>query len=182
MQIPPHYTLLYDSQTIAKANAALAYEINNWASVEYSRSAKQILMIAPMRGSLYFAADLSRALDYSAEIRSVSVSSYVTNQNAAALQIEQWKFSLADRLVVIVDEICDSGRTLSQLNTLANSSAAFLVKTVALVVREHAALSFRPDLAGLTFKGSEWLVGYGMDDNDNFRNLPQIYTINAKKC
>jgi len=93
--------------------------------------------------------------------------------------VKDLDIDLADRDVIIVEDIIDSGLTLNYLrrNLLARNPAS--LEVCALLVREN----HRVDAAILRYEGfrvpSDFLVGYGLDVNERFRNLPDIRVVTA---
>ena len=82
-----------------------------------------------------------------------------------------------DRRVLIVDDICDSGRTLKAIHESLLSRGAKEVMAAVLVQRTSTEPTFGPRWVGFTYDGPEWFVGYGMDDGGGWRNLPDIYLV-----
>lgn len=81
------------------------------------------------------------------------------------------------RVVLVVDDVCDSGRTLEALERDLMERGAREVRTVVLIRRLLDRPSFVPCWIGFEYKGPEWFVGYGMDDGQRWRNLPAVHII-----
>lgn len=134
------------------------------------------LLIGVLKGAFMFMSDLSRAIDLPVEFDFMAVSSYgnSTRSSGVVRIVKDLDIDLADRDVIIVEDIIDSGLTLNYLrrNLLARNPASLQV--CALLVREN----HRVDEAILRYEGfrvpSDFLVGYGLDVNERFRNLPDI--------
>lgn len=141
---------------------------------------EDVLVIPVMRGGIYFFADLTRAIDLSIEVAPGRARAYDDGKNASArkeLSINLDGVSVAGRNVLLVDDICDSGRTLEKLVAYLYSQGADSVKSAVLIHRKTPDNVFTPDWIGFTYSGPEWFVGYGMDDKGRFSNLPEIFTI-----
>ena len=134
------------------------------------------LLIGVLKGAFMFMSDLSRAIDLPVEFDFMAVSSYgnSTRSSGVVRIVKDLDIDLADRDVIIVEDIIDSGLTLNYLrrNLLARNPASLQV--CALLVREN----HRVDEAILRYEGfrvpSDFLVGYGLDVNERFRNLRDI--------
>ena len=139
------------------------------------------LLIGVLKGAFMFMSDLSRAIDLPVEFDFMAVSSYgnSTRSSGVVRIVKDLDIDLADRDVIIVEDIIDSGLTLSYLrrNLLARNPAS--LEVCALLVREN----HRVDEAILRYEGfrvpSDFLVGYGLDVNERFRNLPDIRVVTA---
>ena len=140
-----------------------------------------MVAIPVLRGGVYFFADLSRQISSSIEIAPVRTSAYDAGTNTARQEVTVDQFAdpvqIKGRVVLVVDDVCDSGRTLEQLERSLVERGAREVRTVVLVRRLLPRPTFVPCWVGLEYSGPEWFVGYGMDDNERYRNLPAVYTI-----
>ena len=139
------------------------------------------LLVGVLKGAFMFMSDLSRAIDLPVEFDFMAVSSYghSTRSSGVVRIVKDLDIDLADRDVIIVEDIIDSGLTLNYLrrNLLARNPAS--LEVCALLVREN----HRVDAAILRYEGfrvpSDFLVGYGLDVNERFRNLPDIRVVTA---
>ena len=134
------------------------------------------LLVGVLKGAFMFMSDLARAIDLPVEFDFMAVSSYghSTRSSGVVRIVKDLDLDLADRDVIIVEDIIDSGLTLNYLrrNLLARNPAS--LEVCALLVREN----HRMDGSILRYEGfrvpSDFLVGYGLDVNERFRNLPDI--------
>ena len=137
------------------------------------------LLVGVLKGAFMFMSDLARAVDLPVEFDFMAVSSYghSTRSSGVVRIVKDLDLDLADRDVIIVEDIIDSGLTLNYLrrNLLARNPAS--LEVCALLVREN----HRMDGSILRYEGfrvpSEFLVGYGLDVNERFRNLPDIRVV-----
>ena len=177
---PSNFKLLYSESDIAQAVKRLGSEITTWAHDTWEDSHTDLLAIPILRGGLFFFADLVREIRQSVEIAPARTWAYEEKANAlqktkVAVNIES--VPAKGRNILLVDDICDSGRTLKALKESLLEAGARMVKSAALVKRELEGAACKPDWTGFAYEGPEWLVGYGMDDCDRWRNLPSIYII-----
>ena len=135
------------------------------------------LLIGVLKGAAMFMTDLSRSIALPLEIDFMAVSSYgnATRTSGVVRIVKDLDIDLTGRDVLIVEDIVDSGLTLSYLRkTLAARNPASL-EVCALLVRESA---LRVDLASLRYVGflipGDFVVGYGLDVGERWRGLPDV--------
>jgi hypoxanthine phosphoribosyltransferase len=163
---------LFSAEQIAERVEALAGEIA-------ASAPRNLVVVAILKGSFIFSADLIRALyrqGLEPEIDFVFLASYgegtVTGGEVSILR--DIETNLAGRDVVIVDDILDSGRTLHFAKTLVESRGATRVKTCVLLDKQvPRAAPIEPDFLGFRCP-SVFVVGYGMDLAHRYRELPFI--------
>ena len=143
----------------------------------YSEQRRDPLLVGVLKGAFVFMADLVRAIPIGVEVDFMAVSSYgsATRTSGVVRIVKDLDLDLTDRHVVLVEDIIDSGLTLAYLRkTLAQRGAASL-EVCALLVRDA---TLRVDPASLRYIGfripGEWVVGYGLDVAQRWRNLPDV--------
>ena len=134
------------------------------------------LLVGVLKGAFMFMADLSRSIDLPVEFDFMAVSSYgsATRTSGVVRIVKDLDIDLTGRRVLIVEDIVDSGLTLSYLrkNLLARGPASLDV--CALLVKEGLQRN-DPDLKYTGFKiPPVFVVGYGLDSAERYRNLPYI--------
>ncbi len=168
----PTITPLFSAAQIAARVDALASEIA--ASTPHDP-----VIIAILKGSFIFAADLIRALHREGlkpEIDFIFLASYGagTVSGGAVEILRDVETDLAGREVVIVDDILDSGRTLAFAKALLEGRGARSVKTCILIDKQvPRAAAIVPDFLGFRCQ-PVFVVGYGMDLAHRYRELPFI--------
>ncbi|RMG39455.1 MAG: hypothetical protein D6719_13230 [Candidatus Dadabacteria bacterium] len=180
MQVPSNFKPLYSRDEIERAVKKIASEITLWAEEVWEKSQTDILAIPILRGGLFFYADIVRCVQHSVGMAPARSWGYELNKNN--VKRDTVEMNLDDvpargRNVLLVDDICDSGRTLKALTRGLLEIGALEVKTAVIVRRAIPEPEHIPDWTGFEYEGTEWLVGYGMDDSDRWRNLPDIYVI-----
>lgn len=178
--IPDNFRLIYSQEQIEAAVARLGSEITTWATEVWEDSHTDILTIPILRGGIFFFADLVREIGTSVEIEAARSWAYEAGVNA--VQRKEVKLNLdtvpaKGRAILLVDDICDSGNTLAALTKAFNDAGAREVRSAVLIQRKLADAAAEPTWAGFIYEGSEWFVGYGMEDRDRWRNLPSIHII-----
>lgn len=157
---------------IDKAITRLADEINN----DYA--GRKPLFIAILNGSFMFAADLFKAITIEAEICFIKLASYKgtksTGQVITAIGLD---IDVHDRHLIILEDIVDTGKTLSQfLPQLQHQHPASLELVVLL--HKPEATQFPVGIRYLGFSiPNKFVVGYGLDYGGYGRNLPEIYRL-----
>ena len=134
-----------------------------------------LTVIAVMTGSLVLFADLIRRLSMPQRVGVVQASSYRGGTQSGELSIDAGMLiDVRDREVLLVDDIFDTGQTLDRLTSELRSLGAKTVKTAVLLhkQREHS-VEMRPDFVAFEIP-DEFVVGYGLDYLDMYRNLPYL--------
>jgi hypoxanthine phosphoribosyltransferase len=134
------------------------------------------LLVGVLKGAFVFMSDLARAIDLPVEFDFMAVASYgsATRTSGVVRIVKDLDLDLTGRHVLVVEDIVDSGLTLAFLrrNLLARNPATLQV--CALLVKEGLQRS-DPDLAYTGFRiPPDFVVGYGLDAAEKYRNLPYI--------
>jgi hypoxanthine phosphoribosyltransferase len=163
---------LFDADAIASRNQALAQEIK-------AAALDRLLVIAVLKGSFIFAADLIRALHgagLAPEVEFVSLSSYRegTVSSGSVAILHDVESDVRGRNVLLVDDILQSGRTLAYAKDLFAARGASRVLTCVLLEKPgKRAVSLDADFVGFVCP-DVFVVGYGMDVAHAFRQLPFV--------
>lgn len=180
--LPPHLDEIYPRPAIDDRLDALACTVDAWANEAQANSGSTLLTVCILRGGVFFFSDLLQRLVTSVEPAFCRAWSYTKGMNGACeenLRLDWHGTKLAGRDVLLVDNICDSGRTLAVAWAQAVEAGARSVRSITLVQRARADAVHSPTLAGFVYQGPEWLVGYGLRDGEARSNLPSVYRIVA---
>jgi hypoxanthine phosphoribosyltransferase len=135
-----------------------------------------LTIVGVLTGCLVFLADLIRRLDLPLRIALVQASSYrgaTTTPGQLHVQDELLP-DLKGRHILLVDDILDTGRTLKHMVKHLESLGTASVRTAVLLRKEgRQEVEIEPDFVGFTIP-NEFVVGYGLDYDDEYRNLPFI--------
>jgi hypoxanthine phosphoribosyltransferase len=175
--IPPHFTMIFSPEQISLRTEELGRAISPWA-VEVSQTTGQdVVAVAVLRGGIFFFADLVRAISTSVEVAPVKTVGYdpKNNKGLDTVSVIADSLEVKGRHILLVDDICDSGRTFERLVPLLLERGAEEVRSTVLVRKILPHKTFLPDWVGFEFTGDDWLVGFGMDDKERWRNLPAVY-------
>lgn len=178
--IPSHFSPKFSRSQIQAAVDRLGAEITEWALEVWRSSHSDVVAIPILRGGLFFFADLVRAIETSVYIAPAQTWGYVPAANA--VQSDQVRVNIENvpakgRSILLVDDICDSGKTLEALKAALLEKGATSVKSAVLIRRVLEKQHATPDWVGFEYHGDEWFVGYGMEDSDRWRNLPDVHII-----
>jgi hypoxanthine phosphoribosyltransferase len=135
------------------------------------------LLIGVLKGAFVFMADLARAVELPVEFDFMAVSSYgsATRTSGVVRIIKDLEIDLSDRDVILVEDIVDSGLTLGYLRRNLNARGPRSVEICALLVKEGLQ-RVEQDLRYVGFHiPPEFVVGYGLDVDERYRNLPGIH-------
>ena len=162
--------VLFTEEQIAKRVRELGKEI----SADYQ--GKTVHLICVLKGAYTFLADLARAIEVPVTLDFLAVSSYGKDKTSSG-EVQLTKdldVSLAGRDVIVVEDIADTGLTLNYLLNMLRSREPATLKVVAFLSKP----SRRECDVAVDYIGFEvpdcFVVGYGLDDNQRFRELPYI--------
>ena len=141
-----------------------------------------LVLVAVLKGAVMFMTDLSRALTVPVQMEFMAVSSYgsATSSSGVVRILKDLDRDIAGRHVLIVEDIIDSGLTLSWLlRNLASRNPASL--EVVTLLRKPDAIKVDVNVANVGFDiPNEFVVGYGLDYAERYRDLPYIATLRAE--
>lgn len=186
--LPQHLKCLYSAEQIEQRTVALGAEISTWTQQVWDASHTDVLTIPVLRGGIFFYADLVRQIANSVEIapartwayEQVAAEGSSKPNELSTVGVDIASVPARGRAVLVIDDICDSGRSLAFLAKELQAAGAREVRTAVLIRRELPDQKYTPDWVGFTYSGTEWLVGYGMDDSERWRNLPGVYVITQR--
>ena len=137
---------------------------------------RPLLLVGVLRGALVFLSDLARCFPIPLEYDLISVSSYENGTAPGAVRlVKDLEKPIEGRDVLLVEDIIDTGHTIEYLRRsfIARKPASFRVCTlVDKVARREIATNI--DYTGFALEEDEFIVGYGMDYAELYRNLPYI--------
>jgi hypoxanthine phosphoribosyltransferase len=170
--------VLISQKQIAARVAELAAQIT--ADHSGDRAGPSEITIVPiLTGALIFCGDLMRHLPLKMQINLITVSSYpgASIQTQGSQVISQHLGDIRGRQVLLVDDILDSGGTIRLVVDVLKSLGAATVKVCVLLRKDRpAAKDVKVDYVGFEIP-DEFVVGYGLDYNNYYRNLPDIVTL-----
>lgn len=144
---------------------------------DYSDSGKKLLLLCILKGSVVFMGELMKKITVPVEIDFMKVSSYgsgTVSSGRLNILLDLDRGDMADLDVLVVEDIIDSGKTLSYLVKYLQLKGANSVRTCTMLDKPaRREVSFEPDYVGCTIP-DEFVVGFGLDYDEKYRNLPYI--------
>ena len=169
----PIQRIVYTPEQIAARVREMGREIT-----DYYPQNESILMLGLLKGSFIFMADLVREIARPCQVDFLIASSYGsgTVSSGEVKLLYDTEVAMEDRHVLLVEDIIDSGTTLKRLLPLLESRGPRSIELVTLLHKRIASLVREPRWVGFDCP-REFLVGYGLDHSEDFRNLPFIASL-----
>lgn len=164
--------LVYSQEEITAAVQRVADQISR----DYE--GQKLLLVVVLKGAFIFAADLARMLRLPVEIDFTQLASYSGIESSGRVKITMdLECVVADRNILVVEDIIDTGITLDYLlRNLAGRGPKSLKVCTLIDKRERRRIDVKVDYAGIVCNGG-FLVGYGLDLDENGRELEAIYEV-----
>ena len=166
---------LYDKATLHRGVATMA------AKIEKVYEGRQLTIVGVLTGSVVLLADLIRAIEQPMRVGVIQASSYrgATTERGDLVINSELMLDISGRDVLLVDDIFDTGRTLERLMRLVNERGARSVRSAVLMTKSGCSqVSLRPDFQVFEIP-DEFVVGYGLDHLDRYRNLPYVAVLES---
>ena len=159
----------------------LAHRVKQLAG-EISRDydGKDVLLVGVLKGAVFFLSDLMRQLEVECEVDFMAVSSYGSSTESSGVVriLKDLDTPIDDRHVLVVEDIVDSGLTLKYLlRTLAARNPASLEVVALLEKPERRKVDLQIRYTGFEIP-NRFVIGYGLDHGERFRNLPYVAALN----
>ena len=165
--------VLVSEEELDQTVTRLAEEINR----DYCRPDKRLVLLCILKGSIVFMGDLMKKLTVPVEIDCMKVSSYgsgTTTTGTVHIHLDLVRPDLPECDVLIIEDIIDSGVTLSYLTKYLINKGAHSVKTCTLLDKpSRRKVDYVPDYCGTEIP-DEFVVGYGLDYDERYRALPYV--------
>lgn len=157
-------------------------EMADRVAQRYADGEDDLVLVGVLKGAVFFMTDFARALDRPAQLEFMAVSSYgnSTSSSGVVRILKDLDRDIEGRDVLIVEDIIDSGLTLSWLiKNLRNRNPRSL--EVITLLRKPDALRARIDIADVGFDiPNEFVIGYGLDYAERYRDLPYVGTLHPR--
>jgi len=157
-----------------EALQAKVCELGAQISADYRN--KNLMMVSVLKGSVVFMSDLMRAIDIPVRVDFMHVSSYGTGVKTSGVVkiLKDLDIPIEGYDLLIVEDILDSGMTLGYLREILRKRNPCSIRIATLLDKpERRQVDIRPDYAGFVIP-DEFVVGYGLDYNERYRNLPYV--------
>ena len=161
--------LLISNNKLQSAIKLFANELNT----HYEN--KEVIIIAILKGAVLFLQDLHDHLDFKNNIEYVDISSY-KGKKRGEIKSLPFEINIQNQNILIIDDICDTGNTLSYITDLINKNNPKSVRTSVLLKKKINNTIFIPD-DYLFLIPNKFVVLYGLDFNNKYRFLKEIYSL-----
>ena len=165
--------ILVDEQTIDKIVSRIAAEIDR----DYAGEDKHLILVCILKGSIVFMGDLMKKITVPVEIDCMKASSYgsgTVTTGTINIHLDLIRPDLDKCDLLIIEDIIDSGVTLSYLTKYLLGKGARSVRTCTLLDKpSRRKVDFTPDYCGLQIP-DEFVIGYGLDYDEKYRALPYV--------
>lgn len=164
--------LVYSPSQIAASVGTLARRIGQ----DYA--GEEVVLVVVLKGALFFAADLARQIGLPLSMEFVKLKSYSgTSSTGTVVITKDIDGPIAGKHVLVVEDIVDTGLTLQFLLDHLNDQGARSVKVCTLLDKSgRRQVEVAPDYVGISCE-NRFLVGYGLDFDERYRELPAIYEL-----
>lgn len=149
-------------------------ELGGKITADYKNS--NLMLVTVLKGAVVFLADLMRQIDVPAEIDFMVVSSYGSGVKSSGVVkiVKDLDVPLAGKDILIVEDILDSGLTLSYIKELLESRGPRSIRIATLLDKSsRRKVDLQADYIGFSVP-DEFVIGYGLDYDEKYRNLPYI--------
>jgi hypoxanthine phosphoribosyltransferase len=168
--------VLVDETEINMTVKRIAAEIDSYYG-DAVASGKKLLLLGILKGSVVFMGDLMKHITIPVEIDFMKVSSYgrsTKSSGSVHIMLDLFRGDLPETDILIIEDIIDSGRTLSYLSEYLLLKGAHSVRTCTLLDKpQRREVDFNADHVGIIIP-DEYVVGYGLDYAERYRTLPYI--------
>lgn len=143
---------------------------------------KKLIMICVLTGAMVFFADLIRKIDIPLEVDTIVASSYgagMTTSGSVRIS-KDIKYDISGKNVILVEDIIDTGVTLKTLTKMLATRMPESLKVCSLLDKpSRRKVDFKGDYVGFEIP-DEFVIGYGLDYAEQYRNLPEVCTFRPK--
>ncbi|MFL2695008.1 MAG: hypoxanthine phosphoribosyltransferase [Candidatus Actinomarina sp.] len=161
--------VLISQEEIENKVSELANEINS------KYKGKELVVIGILKGAFIVVSDLAKQLDLDVTFDFMSIKSYYGSESTGQVKIvKDLEYDITDKNVLIVEDIYDTGLTLSNLKKLLESRNPKSIEVFSMFVKKEVAQDpIEINYSGFEI-GPEFVVGYGLDYNGKYRELPYL--------
>ena len=166
-------SILLSEEEIDSITSSLAEKITE----DYKNATKPLVLVCMLKGSIMFTTELMKKIPLPIQFEVMKASSYGSSSISSGnvnIQLDLQRDDLSEVTILIIEDIIDSGRTLSRVCEYLKTKGATDIKTCTLLDKpDRRTVDFTPDYYGKIIP-DEFVVGFGLDYDERFRNLPYI--------
>ncbi|MDD3154150.1 MAG: hypoxanthine phosphoribosyltransferase [Victivallaceae bacterium] len=162
--------LLYSRDAIASRVAEMG------KTITAAYQGKPLTVVVLLNGAMLFGADLIRKIELPIHVDTLAVSSYRKDFSSGEVVLRgSLKLPVGGRHILLVDDILDTGTTLAYLCERFRNDGALSIKTCVLLDKmRKESMQIEADFRGFEIP-DRYVIGYGLDSEEEYRNLPDIY-------
>lgn len=152
------------------------------AQIAHDYRGQQPVLVGTLKGSFVFLADLARLVDLPVEIDFIGAASYgQARETSGQVRVyHEPRCELQGRHVILVEDIVDTGLTLDEVRRFLEAHGPASLRVCALLMKERAReAGITVDYLGFVVP-NDFLVGYGLDCAERYRNLPDVYVLDGE--
>ena len=172
-------SILVSEKEISDICDDIAKKIND----DYRNSGRPLVLVCILKGSLMFTSELMKRIEIPMEVEFMKVSSYGAGTSSSGvmnIHLDIKREDVTNTDFIIVEDIVDSGRTLSHLVKYFSEKGASSVKTCTLLDKpDRRTVDFVPNYSGKIIP-DKFVVGFGLDYDEKYRNLPYVGILSPK--
>ncbi len=161
----------------------ITHDLAETITKDYRSSPRKLVVLCILKGSMPFASDLIKQIPLPLELDFMKVSSYgagTVSSGSLKITLDITRDDLDAIDILVVEDIVDSGNTLSRLKTYLSEKGAHSVRICTLLDKpSRREVELVPDYCGATIP-DKFVVGYGLDYNEKYRNLPYVGVLSPK--
>ena len=163
--------ILFTEEDIRNRCSEMGKEI----SEDYRDNQHDLLFVGILKGSIPFFAELIKHVDIDVYYDFIAASSYDGTESSGDIKIiKDLDCSVVDRDIILVEDIIDTGLTLKEIKSLLYHKGAHDVKIAALLNKQSRRINdIQADYLGFEIP-NEFVIGFGLDFNQKYRNLPYV--------
>src|SRR6188474_1713837 len=181
VNLPPSMSATSKVGEILVQPDELAHRVRELAEeISADYAGKDVLLVGVLKGAVFFLADLMRQLEIDCEVDFMAVSSYGSSTDSSGVVriLKDLDIPIEGREVLIVEDIVDSGLTLSYLLRTLNARNPASLEVCALLTKpDRRKVDLPIRYVGFEIP-NQFAIGYGLDHAERYRNLPYVAVLN----
>lgn len=165
--------ILYSEEQIQERCKELGKELSDY----YLKRNSEPMLIGLLKGSVPFMVDLIKRIEIDVQIDFMDVSSYAGTNSEEVRILKDVESSVKDKDILVIEDIVDTGKTLKKVIEILKAKGAKEVKICTLLnKKEGRTTEIEADFVGFEVP-NKFVIGYGLDYNQKYRNLPYVGVI-----
>ena len=146
------------------------------AQIDADYAGKSVTLLCTLKGAVFFACELAKRITIPVFMEFIQTSSYVGTKSTGkvSMKLDVDDSAVKDKNIIIIEDVIDTGKTLSVVKEMMQARNPASLKVCSLLDKHEChTVPFEGDYIGFTI-GDDFIVGYGLDVDQKYRNLPYI--------